>query len=103
MGGLGRGCTAEAGNMAAPVCGDLGGLFTWFGTLDAALASDDRRVLLALDEYENLDRKLGESVFPRDLPTRSGNRSSGTGGSPGSSPGAMPCPSWSMPSGRPGS
>jgi hypothetical protein len=61
------GCTAEAGNMAAPVCGDLGGLFTWLGTLDAALASDGRRVLLALDEYENLDRKLGEEVFPRDL------------------------------------
>ena len=61
------GCTAEAAGMAAPVCGDLGGLFTWLGTLDAALASDGRRVLLALDEYENLDRKLGEEVFPRDL------------------------------------
>ena len=61
------GCTAEAGGLAAPVCGDLGGLFTWLGTLDAALASDGRRVLLALDEYENLDRKLGEEVFPRDL------------------------------------
>lgn len=54
--------------MATPVCGDLGSLFTWLGTLDAALASSDgRRVLLAIDEYENLDRKLGEEVFPRDL------------------------------------
>jgi len=61
------GCTAEAAGMAAPVCGDLGGLFTWLGTLDAALASDGRRMLLALDEYENLDRKLGEEVFARDL------------------------------------
>ena len=61
------GCTAEAAGMAAPVCGDLGGLFTWLGTLDATLASDGRRVLLAIDEYENLDRKLGEGVFPRDL------------------------------------
>ena len=58
------GCTAEAAGMAAPVCGDLGGLFTWLGTLDAALASDGRRVLLALDEFENLDRKLGEEVLP---------------------------------------
>ena len=61
------GCTAEAAGMATPVCGDLGGLFSWLGTLDAALASDGRRVLLAIDEYENLDRKLGEEVFPRDL------------------------------------
>ena len=53
--------------MPAPMCGDLGDFFTWLGTLDATLASEGRRILLALDEYENLDRKLGEGVFPPDL------------------------------------
>lgn len=31
------------------------------------LQENGKRVLLAVDEYENLDRKLGEKVFPEDL------------------------------------
>jgi len=31
------------------------------------LEKDQRRLLLAIDEYENLDRKLGEGVFGEDL------------------------------------
>lgn len=31
------------------------------------LQAAGKRVLLAIDEYENLDRKLGEKIFPEDL------------------------------------
>ncbi len=31
------------------------------------LKAAGKRVLLAIDEYENLDRKLGEQIFPEDL------------------------------------
>ncbi|NJL28549.1 MAG: ATP-binding protein [Thermoanaerobaculia bacterium] len=31
------------------------------------LEADDRRLLVAIDEYENIDRKIGEGVFPEDL------------------------------------
>jgi hypothetical protein len=31
------------------------------------LAAADRRLLIAVDEYENLDRKIGEGVLPEDL------------------------------------
>lgn len=34
---------------------------------NARLQDSGKRVLLAIDEYENLDRKLGEKVFPEDL------------------------------------
>lgn len=34
---------------------------------NARLAEKGQRLLLAIDEYENLDRKLGEGVFPEDL------------------------------------
>ncbi|MEI2781488.1 MAG: hypothetical protein V9H25_09610 [Candidatus Competibacter sp.] len=36
-------------------------------TATAHLAEKDHRLLLAIDEYENLDRKLGEGVFGEDL------------------------------------
>jgi hypothetical protein len=32
-----------------------------------ALGAAGRRLILAFDEYENIDRKLGEGVFPEDL------------------------------------
>jgi len=31
------------------------------------LQAANKRVLLAIDEYENIDRKLGEKIFPEDL------------------------------------
>lgn len=34
---------------------------------NAQLFENNKRVLFAIDEYENLDRKLGEKVFPEDL------------------------------------
>ncbi len=46
---------------------DLIGLEDMLGVAQAALASRDQRLLLYLDEYENLDRKIGEHVFPEDL------------------------------------
>jgi class 3 adenylate cyclase len=41
-----------------------------FGALDRAnrrLHDENRRLLLAIDEYENLDEKIGAGVFPIDL------------------------------------
>ncbi|MCC8987050.1 MAG: hypothetical protein LM523_04980, partial [Candidatus Contendobacter sp.] len=41
--------------------------FQWLSDCNARLAEMDRRLLLAIDEYENLDRKLGEGIFSEDL------------------------------------
>lgn len=46
---------------------DLLGLFNFLSEYNTQLRSLDRRLLLAIDEYENLDRKLGEKIFPEDL------------------------------------
>ncbi len=46
---------------------DLPGLMRMLGTYNAHLQEAGKRVLLAIDEYENIDRKLGEKVFPEDL------------------------------------
>lgn len=45
----------------------LGELWTWLHHLNQVLGNADRRLLLAIDEYENLDRKIAEGVFPIDL------------------------------------
>ncbi len=37
------------------------------GRTDSYLDGEDQRLLLALDEYENLDRKIGEGVLSEDL------------------------------------
>jgi hypothetical protein len=47
--------------------GDLPGLSRLLGDCDRALAGEWRRLILAVDEYENIDRKIGEGVFPEDL------------------------------------
>lgn len=46
---------------------DLAGLFEYLERLHASLGETDTRLLLGLDEFENLDRKIGEGVFPEDL------------------------------------
>lgn len=46
---------------------DLVGLGRLLAETDKRLEADDRRLLLAFDEYENIDRKIGEGVFPEDL------------------------------------
>src|SRR4051794_28061626 len=32
-----------------------------------ALERDGKRLIVAFDEYENIDRKIGEGIFPVDL------------------------------------
>jgi len=46
---------------------DLPGLQRHLETCNARLQQENRRLLLALDEYEQIDVKIGEGVFPRDL------------------------------------
>jgi hypothetical protein len=46
---------------------DLPGLFRFLSACDEALGREGRRLLLGLDEYENLDEKIGAGVFPEDL------------------------------------
>ena len=47
--------------------GDLPSLARVLGDCDRTLLARRRRLILAFDEYENIDRKIGESVFPEDL------------------------------------
>ena len=49
------------------VDGDLLQLFSSLEEANDKLEAADRRLLLSIDEYENLDRKIGEGVFPEDL------------------------------------
>jgi hypothetical protein len=46
---------------------DLPSLFAVLDEADAALEARDRRLILAVDEYESIDGKLGDGTFPRDL------------------------------------
>ncbi len=45
----------------------LKSFFQLLTTCNARLEDADQRLLLAIDEYENLDRKLGEGLFTEDL------------------------------------
>lgn len=45
----------------------LPAFFHLLGECNQRLETAGQRLLLAIDEYENLDRKLGEGVFPEDL------------------------------------
>ena len=47
--------------------GTLIGFRDFLDQCNQALAAENRRVLVALDEYEYLDRKIGEGVFTHDL------------------------------------
>ncbi|MEO5374501.1 MAG: ATP-binding protein [Alphaproteobacteria bacterium] len=52
----------------APVSGEeLPHLIDALAACDHWLKGEGRRLLLALDEYENIDRKIGEGVFDEDL------------------------------------
>ncbi|MDZ7292758.1 MAG: ATP-binding protein [candidate division KSB1 bacterium] len=46
---------------------DLTSLLRLLSTCNNRLQASGQRVLLAMDEYENIDRKLGEKIFPEDL------------------------------------
>ena len=58
---------AAAGVPAGTEPEGLAAFYRRLGEVDAALAAADRRLVLAIDEYENIDAKIGEGVFPRDL------------------------------------
>ncbi len=61
-----EGVISIVGEMRAPVS-TLSELFSQLDAIDAELAKADRRLIVAIDEYENIDVKIGEGVFPRDL------------------------------------
>ena len=42
-------------------------LFRFLTQVNEQLQARDLRLVMALDEYENIDRKIGEGVFPEDL------------------------------------
>ncbi|NYZ15497.1 hypothetical protein HL658_23405 [Azospirillum sp. RWY-5-1] len=46
---------------------DLPALMATLARADAALATGDRRLLLALDEYETIDQRVAEGLFPPDI------------------------------------
>nr|WP_294527859.1 ATP-binding protein [uncultured Rhodopila sp.] len=45
----------------------LPGLFALLGRANQRLLAENRRLLLAIDEYELIDQKIGEGVFAEDL------------------------------------
>jgi hypothetical protein len=55
----------DTASMSEPA--DLSGLFALLGRANERLLTEDRRLLLALDEYEMIDQKIGENVFSEDL------------------------------------
>src|SRR5262249_40106926 len=46
---------------------DLKGFEQFLESTQKRLEADNRRLLLAIDEYENLDEKIGEGVLAEDL------------------------------------
>jgi hypothetical protein len=52
---------------AAPPSDDLPALFVTLQNANDRLAREDRWLILAIDEYEYLDAKIGEGVFPLGL------------------------------------
>jgi hypothetical protein len=55
----------ETGNTVANI--NLNGFMQQLAQSNEKLQAAGKRVLLAIDEYENIDRKLGEKIFPEDL------------------------------------
>lgn len=51
----------------SPQPGDLAAFEEVLATANEELERRERRLLVGLDEYEYLDRKIGEGVFPEDL------------------------------------
>lgn len=48
--------------------GNLVGLYGFFMGLDETLARNGKRLLLCIDEFEEIDRRIGAGAFSRDLP-----------------------------------
>jgi hypothetical protein len=60
-------CKALGDTPAAAAPTTLVALFGVLSDIDAKLGDTGRRLLLACDEFEAIDEKIGEGVFPRDL------------------------------------
>ena len=56
-----------AGKLSEGAPTDLLGLATYLNEKNERLKDQGKKLLLALDEYEQIDTKIGEEVFPRDL------------------------------------
>ncbi|HEV7517702.1 MAG TPA: AAA family ATPase [Thermoanaerobaculia bacterium] len=63
---IGQEVAAAVPDLPAPPV-DLTALESFLAATDKRLDATGSRLLLALDEYENLDRKIGEGVFSEDL------------------------------------
>jgi hypothetical protein len=50
-----------------PAAEDLSSLFVVLDAANTVLDAAGQRLLLAIDEYEMIDRKAGEGIFPEDL------------------------------------
>jgi hypothetical protein len=46
---------------------DLKDLFAFLSACNQTLERGDRRLLISVDEYENIDQKIGQKAFPEDL------------------------------------
>src|SRR5262245_48765659 len=46
---------------------DLPSLFFFLSECKARLGDEDRLLLLTVDEYENIDQKIAQGIFPEDL------------------------------------
>jgi hypothetical protein len=46
---------------------DLKDLFGFLSECNQILERGDRRLVISVDEYENIDQKIGQGVFPEDL------------------------------------
>ncbi|MBN1352746.1 ATP-binding protein, partial [candidate division KSB1 bacterium] len=47
--------------------GNLAAFYRLLSDCDSVLQEQNKRLLLALDEYENMDMKIGAEIFPEDL------------------------------------
>ena len=61
-----EGVISIVGEMRVPVT-TPSELISQLDAIDAELNKADRRLIVAIDEYENVDEKIGEGIFPRDL------------------------------------
>ena len=52
----------------APEPADLRTLFQFLGACEVRLEAEGRRLLLCIDEYEEIDRRIGDGTFSRDWP-----------------------------------
>ena len=48
---------------------DLTDLFDFLAKCNQVLEVDDKRLLISVDEYENIDQKIGQGTLPEDLLT----------------------------------